>query len=431
MQVTVSGTPQPPRGAERDEDNRVTRITGSPDAIYRSIPRPVTSVPTPNVIMAEGGPAQWAPTSGVVTEPNSGFRVIAPQSFQITDGVGVSTRSQPVRPSQYQASEQKYTTYSPTHSTAGQQSWGPNFASMTPLTDVGSAGYGGPRYLVGGPAPPAVHPRLEGLPQPPTGPNIPGPGGPLIPPPYWALKDPDQTGDDVMAARDMGNPWSNMIVGGPHPDDPNAHLYDEYSPPFNGSFEEWFNYMYQPSGPIQSPEDLWNYGKDLGLEGFGEDTRSREGTDYWGTGIPFNTTMTTEQITDLIKKYQVTTPEGRTYLDTYRMVQENPEVISFPYREEDPDGEWQPALGSPINPTMAKRPVPMEAPFYDPRGYYGRQVLNELARQGYNMDPHDFLDKPGYNPRVQEQEVNDSSTSGAVPLKQGVLERIYGRMKGN
>lgn len=428
MQVIVSGTPQPPKGAERDEDDRVTRITGSPDAIFRSLPRPVTSVPTPNVIMAEGGPAQWAPTSGVVTEPNSGFRVIAPQSFQVTDNVGVSTTSEPVRSSQHQGSEQKYTTFAPTTSTAGQQSWNSNFPNMMPLTDVGSAGYGGPRYLVPPLNPPAVHPRLEGPPKI-TGPDIPGPGGPLMPPPYWVIKDPDQTGDDIMAAKDMTNPWSNMIVGGPHSDDPNAHLYDEYSIPANMSFDEWYNHMYQPSGPVQSPQELWDYGQDIGLEGFGQDTRSREGTDYWSSGLPFNTTMSSEQIAGLVNKYQVE-HNGRTYLDTYKMVQENPEVFSYPYREEDPDGEWQPALGSPINPTMAKRPVPMESPFYDLRGYYGRQVLDDLARQGFNMDPHDSLDKPGYNPRVQEEEINDAATPRAVAMKQGVLERIYGRMKG-
>ena len=106
-----------------------------------------------------------------------------------------------------------------------------------------------------------------------------------------------------------------------------------------------------------------------------------------------------------IQKYLTETPSGQSMLDTYAMVSNEPTVYSYPFREEDLDGEWQPGLGNPVNPTMAKRPVPMEMPFYDYRGNIGAQVLDQLGQQGLNTDPFITLDKEGYNPRQKENNV--------------------------
>jgi len=95
---------------------------------------------------------------------------------------------------------------------------------------------------------------------------------------------------------------------------------------------------------------------------------------------------------------------GEDILDTYSMVQNNPNVISYPYRDEDPDGEWQPGFGQPVNPMMGQRPAPREIPYYDQRGFLEAQILDEMAMRG--IPPTITLDAPGYMPRDQHLYAN-------------------------
>jgi len=228
------------------------------------------------------------------------------------------------------------------------------------------------------------------------------PGGPFMPPPFWLLQDPDATGDDVAKAREGKEPWFGVLVHDGQKTMPFEEFAEMTGLPPDQAWEQWHQFFSNTRPEI-----------------------NREGTDYWSTGMPFTSTMGTDQMIDAIQPSQMVTSEGRDILDTYGMVQNNPNVISYPYREEDPDGEWQPGFGQPVNPTMAKRPVPREVPYYDQRGLLEAQILDEMAMRG--IPPTGGLDAPGYNPRNQHL-YNDTPIGRVDPraVLGGILKRLRG-----
>lgn len=373
--VVVSGTPE--------RDKKKIKTTGSVDAMYRGAQK--KSSPKANVVLAGSGPANWNRYSGA----GGSFPPLAPQQFQQV----VQRSPQTVRNVKVQSVP--HVTYNPPTSTAGQHPWltNPNahMGYMTTMPDYGSSRSAASGWNYVPPLNPPPGPPVKQEPEPPQ-PQT--PSGPLMPPSYWLIKDPDQTGDDIAAAREGQGPWFGVLV-------------------YNGQetvpFEE---FAAQRGMPPAQAWAMWN--KYFSNE---RPTLTREGTDYWSTGVPFTSTMGTDEMLETIEGAQ-----GGDVLDTYKMVQENPNVISYPYREEDPDGEWQPAFGQPVNPTMAKRPVPKEIPYYDQRGLYEAEILDEMAMRG--MPPTAMLDQPGYNPRDQHL-YSDFPTTPELVLR-GVLERLRG-----
>ena len=187
--VVVSGTPK--------RDKKKIKITGSVDAMYRGAQK--KSSPKANVAIAGSGPANWNRYSGA----GGSFPPLAPQQFQqVVQPSPQTVRNQP-------AFSNPPVSYNPPASTAGQHGYVSNFQNMTPGYDYGGSqvGYMAPPPPVFAPPP---TPTIQAL--PPEAPEPQTPGGPLIPPSYWLLKDPDQTGDDIAAAREGQPPWFGILV---------------------------------------------------------------------------------------------------------------------------------------------------------------------------------------------------------------------------
>ena len=379
--VTVSGTPDGFTGSV-DAHLRQTENKRSPDA---------------NVIVAGSGPAQWNRFSGAA----SSFPALAPQQFQMP----VQPSPQTVRNVSVQSNPR--VSYNPPTSTAGQHGYVSNFPNMTPGYDYGSPRMG---YMV--PEPPPItgtpHPDIKiqdtiTTPSEPTPEPAPPEGGttgapPFMAPSIWLLQDPDATGDQLTAAKEGKEPWFGVLVS-----DGNETM----------AFEEFAEMSGMPPAQVWA---MWNqYFSHSRPEMTG-----REGTDYWSTGVPFTSTMGTDQMLETINQAQ-----GEDMLDTYSMVQNDPNVFSYPYRDEDPNGEWQPGFGQPVNPIMGQRPVPREIPYYDQRGLLEAQILDEMAMRG--IPPAVTLDAAGYNPR--DQHLYSNTPVGRVDPNV-VLINILKRIRG-
>ena len=427
--VTVSGTPD--------------GFTGSVDAQLRQTQNKRS--PAANVIVAGGGPAQWSSSYGIGPDVVHGnFPALdVPSTGRFTD-----TTMEPLRPqTKVTTVPSNVTTYGGGEDTAGRYPWLSRFGGGTVIKDV--AGQGGPKIPADNepqsnivewwwqippedwppPGPPGSgwetgEPPIRSQPPPgyyddpmpyePEAPNVqfipPGPGRPpeideiyeqppyapvepkiepappeggttgappFMAPPIWLLQDPDATGDEIAAARQSGEPWTGVLVS----DGTQTMAFEEFAEatglPTDQAWARWNEFFSNPRPEITG----------------------REGTDYWSTGIPFTSTMGTDQMLGTIGNAM-----GEDMLDTYSMVQNNPNVFSYPYRPEDPDGEWQPGFGQPVNPTMGQRPVPREIPYYDQRGLLEAQILDEMAMQG--IPPTAMLDAPGYMPRDQHLYTN-------------------------
>ena len=206
--------------------------------------------------------------------------------------------------------------------------------------------------------------------------------------------------------------FPNMTPGYDYGSAPTGYVVPELFPP--GGAPHWATQLPEPT-PEPTPEpappeegiagappfmapSVWLL-QDPDATGDEVASMGRKRDDFWGTGVPFTSTMETDEMLEAIDDAM-----GEDILDTYSMVQNNPNVISYPYRDEDPDGEWQPGFGQPVNPMMGQRPVPREIPYYDQRGLLEAQILDEMAMRG--IPPTITLDAPGYMPRDQHLYAN-------------------------